>query len=132
MESKLSTWLQSKIDEKGWTNRELARRMSTSNTTVNAVLNEERSPSFEFCMKLADLFTDVTAYEILIMGKLLPTPGGELTFQQLREIVSQLSPDQRQEVLDYALWRLERQKEEDKGHAQNGNGPATASASPTT
>ncbi|MBN1887667.1 MAG: response regulator [Thermoflexales bacterium] len=49
-------WLNDELQERGWSMRELSRRMGFSVSTVSRVLNGEQNPSGDFCQGLADAF----------------------------------------------------------------------------
>ena len=52
-ENEFITWLNEKLKELGWSDTELARRMKVAPSSVNMVLNGVRSPTLNFCVKLA-------------------------------------------------------------------------------
>ena len=56
MKNEFGEWVQQMIDERGWSQSELARRAGTTSTTVSRVINKERLPGIEFCRGIAKAF----------------------------------------------------------------------------
>jgi DNA-binding XRE family transcriptional regulator len=53
VDNNLARWLINQIDDLGWTQRELARRAGLSHTTINQVISEQRTPTWDFCASVA-------------------------------------------------------------------------------
>lgn len=53
MKTDFGEWIQSMIDERGWSQSELARRAGTTSTTVSRIISKERLPGVEFCRGVA-------------------------------------------------------------------------------
>mgnify|MGYP003681892208 CR=1 FL=1 len=46
-------WLVAELDDRGWSQRELARRARLSHTTISQVLSEVRAPTWDLCAQVA-------------------------------------------------------------------------------
>ena len=53
METELSRWLNKRLADLGWSQRELARRANVSQTTVSEVISGKRKPTWNFCADIA-------------------------------------------------------------------------------
>ena len=48
-----ASWLDTELQQRGWSQRELARRAGIAQTTVSQVISKQREPTFEFCVHVA-------------------------------------------------------------------------------
>lgn len=53
MEVDLIDWLNRELRERGWSQRELARRAGVSGATISQVLSMQQRPTWEFCASVA-------------------------------------------------------------------------------
>lgn len=77
MSNKLPTWVRSKLKERGWSQRELARQCGLSNTTISKVLTGSLQPSRDFCHAMADAFGVSYGDVAALAGLESPTPLSE-------------------------------------------------------
>jgi len=73
MENALILWLVNELEDRGWSQRELARRASVSQTTVSEVLSGQRRPTWDFCAAVARAF-HVSEDRLFVLGGLKPPP----------------------------------------------------------
>jgi transcriptional regulator with XRE-family HTH domain len=74
MELKLIPWLIAALNERGWSQRELARRTGEiSQSTVSNVLSGKNPPTWEFCAAIAGPL-GVPLDDVLILAGLKPAP----------------------------------------------------------
>lgn len=92
----LSSWLAEEIKTRGWSIRELARRMDTSHTTVADVISGQRQPTWDFCAKIAKVFGEPPERILRLAGLLPAEPEPDQTENQLLAIFRQLSPQEQQ------------------------------------
>ena len=64
-------WLTTKLNERGWTASELARRAEMVPSTISMVINEYNDPSPEFCLKVAQALGE-SPMDVLRLGGYLP------------------------------------------------------------
>ena len=53
METNFITWLTNELNERGWSNSELARRAGIVPSTVATILNQQKSPNPKTCTSIA-------------------------------------------------------------------------------
>lgn len=69
-------WLNDELNNRDWSQRELARRAGISNTAVGNVMADYRKPTWDFCAAIAKPL-ERTPMEVFILAGLLPGPTGE-------------------------------------------------------
>lgn len=114
MDSDFLSWVNGEVDRRGWRNAELARRMGVSDATVSRTLSGEHAPSFEFCVGLARALGELPETVLRRAGLLPPLPGidGDASIARTLDVMRRLTPQVREEVVQYVLWRYEQQKGE--------------------
>ena len=118
-----SEWLKRELNQRGWSQRELARRAGVSATAINDTINQKTRPGWDLCTAIARAF-DMSEEEVFRIATLLPPlPDTEegVTYQQLWDIVKRMSPEERGEVYRYARYRLQREQEEKKRRKNKGD-----------
>ena len=113
MANELATWIINELNKRSWSQRELARRSGLSHAQISNVISGNRKITWDFCAAIADGF-GVSPIKIFSLAGKLPSLSeaeGDLTFQELTEFAKQLAPEEREELLEYALFRFRRQKE---------------------
>ncbi|MBN1658283.1 MAG: helix-turn-helix transcriptional regulator [Anaerolineae bacterium] len=53
MDNDFVTWLIEELEQRGWTNSELARRAGVSPSTVSVILSRQKNPGPDFCLAIA-------------------------------------------------------------------------------
>jgi transcriptional regulator with XRE-family HTH domain len=71
MELTLIAWLNTELQERGWTHRELARRANVSQSAVSSVLAGQRNAGWDFCAAIARALGKPPE-EVFRLAKLLP------------------------------------------------------------
>ncbi len=119
MNGELSIWLLKKIELSGLHYRELARRAGVSHTLISRVLSGNMKASPEFCIKIAAALGEPPEKLLRLAGLIPPSsdPNAlEQTLEDLIDIVEHMSPENQQDILDYAryrFWQQERKKGQD-------------------
>lgn len=80
MNDKLISFITKKLDEKGWSQRELGRRAGLSVTTISDVMRGERKPSHGFCVVVAKALGEEPDEIFKLAGLIIPgvSKGDEL------------------------------------------------------
>ena len=74
-------WLNEQLRDRGWSQRELARRSDMSHSTISDVLGNVRRPSWDFCASIAGAL-DLDPDSVFVLAGLKarpPAPVGEET-----------------------------------------------------
>ena len=113
MANELETWIVSELNERSWSQRELARRSGLSHAQISNVISGNRKVTWDFCAAIAEGFGVSPLKIFTLAGKLpsVPEAEGDLTFQELAGFAKQLTSEEREELLEYALFRFHHQKE---------------------
>lgn len=90
----------------------MARRARTTSTTVSAVINGRREPSFKFIQKVAKALGEPPE-RLERMAGLRDRPRGETepTLRELYEIAQELSEENREQITRIASLMLREQRE---------------------
>ena len=101
MTDKLVTELSRVLRERGWSQRELARRANVSHTSIAKVLNGEKRPTSEFCQAIAPAI-GVSIDEIYQWAGLLPEGPEESPpeFEDWGRRLARLSEEKRRVALE--------------------------------
>ncbi len=98
-------WLTTELDKRGWSHRELARRVGLSQPLVSKTIAGEQNVSANLCIAVA-IALDTPPENLLRLAGILPpghpvSPTDTPTLQQLVELARTLPPDKQQQVLEY-------------------------------
>lgn len=105
-------WLSEELDRRNWSHRELARQTGFSHSFVSKAISGERSPSVNFCAKVAEVLNEPLE-KVLRLAEILPSfPHSEdPVLQELIDLARTLPPNQRQQVLDYIKFISQQHRE---------------------
>ena len=101
-------WLQDRMNEKGLTQRELARRAHVSQGSVGNVIRGDRKPGEKLCRALAIVLGLPPEEVFRAAGILPPDPGKPPGFEEWVYLYMTASESERQEMLDYARFKKQR------------------------
>ncbi len=71
-------WLNGELRERGWSQRELARRSGMSHSTISDVLGNVRRPSWDFCASVAAAMGQ-NPDQLFVLAGLKPQPAGPVS-----------------------------------------------------
>lgn len=95
METRFSEWLVGQLRERGWSQRELARRSDVSHTTVSDVLGNVRRPTWDFCASIAGPL-ERQPDEVFVLAGLKPEPSQPVSEEaEALRILRELTQDLR-------------------------------------
>lgn len=123
---KLIEWVNRKLADNNLSIRKLAERMSMSDSNLSKILSGKVDPGVKFYLKLADAFNEPVSKVFKLAG-ILPSLSSdeEITFAELLEIAKKLTPEEREDVMRYALFQLWRRREalaSDENETANSDG----------
>lgn len=86
--------------------RQFAQRANISRTSVSDVISESRPPTFEFCVAIAAPLGESPIKLFQRAGLISGKDENDLTYSELEELVTQLTEEQRLEVVRYVKFLL--------------------------
>lgn len=126
----MNNWIIEQMKLREWSQRELGRRSNYSHSMISDVLSGNKSASFDFCAAIAKAFGEQPEDVFRLAGLLPSLPGThneEITLKKLWDIITNMSVEERQEVLDYARYRFQREQEARRRQGRE-PGPAESGA----
>lgn len=103
MSNELSEWLSSKLQQRGWSHNELARRAGVSQSAISGTLSGVRKAGADFCIKVA-VALDESPEKVLRLATILPPlkiPEDDPLLVDAVDILHGLSTVQLKEVVRY-------------------------------
>lgn len=106
-------WIEGELEKRKWRPADLARAAALYPATISKVLNEDRQAGPDVCLALARAFKLPPELVFRKAGLLPELPGGnhDVELQQLIDLMQRMTPDERREILEYALWRYRRERD---------------------
>jgi DNA-binding XRE family transcriptional regulator len=106
MNIQISEWINKSLQNRSWSQAELARRAHLSKATISDISSGKVEPSFEACVKIAKAFS-VPALQVLRIAGLLPqTELGQQEFEQIVYIFENLSDEKRRMLIEFGRFLL--------------------------
>lgn len=84
--SKLSKWIEEQLDQRGWTQGELARRSDLSSSTISEIITGRTFPGLKFCTNIAEALQIPLAH-VLRLAEILPPLHSDNPDQEAAELV---------------------------------------------
>lgn len=102
MDEQFAKWINSFIQNKGWTQAELARRANLSKASISDISSGKINPGYEICMKLAKAMS-IPPQEVLRKANLLPNVSvSEEDQENLVFLFDKLSTEKKAMLMSYA------------------------------
>jgi transcriptional regulator with XRE-family HTH domain len=112
---KFSDWIVERLNERGWSRSEAAKRGGISPSMFDKVINETSSPGITFCKGIALAF-DIPPEEVLRQAGLLPPqPETDPVLDELNYKLASLPIELREEALEYLNYLIEKQDRKARG-----------------
>jgi len=106
-------WLEKELETRGWPISELARRAEVSHPAISRLISGIRNPGPDLCRAIAQGL-EIPEEKIFRMAGLLsdlPSTDADFTFTDVYDMMKRLTPEERQEIMEYVEWRYRRTKE---------------------
>ena len=141
MANNFVTWLTSEMETRGWNNSELARRAGLVPSAISQVIAGNRGTGPGFCSSVARAL-GLPPETVFRKSGLLPDlqgPEEDVTFGELLDVVRNLGVEERELVLEYAMFLHDRRKAKGKspgapearpGSRQRAGGPGAPRTRP--
>jgi len=105
MEIEFSMWLTAQLESYQISQSELARKAKITQSAISLILSGDRRPGVEFCSAIARALRLPPEQVFRAAGLLPPVDERTALIQQIEHIVSELPPEEQQNILDYTLHR---------------------------
>jgi transcriptional regulator with XRE-family HTH domain len=109
-----SEWLVDELKQRGWTNADLANTAGISRGSVTNIISGMRSPGTDICERIARAFKIPPEVVYRRAGLLPPEPEPDEKRQELMHLFGMMSAENRDDTIDYARMKLEKQERENK------------------
>jgi transcriptional regulator with XRE-family HTH domain len=110
-------WLEEEMAARHWRTADLATAAGLYHGTLAKVLNGDRRAGPEVCLAIAKAL-NIPADSVFRRAGLLPElPGTDRdpTLQETMDVMKNMTPEERLEVLQYALFRFQKRTKGDTG-----------------
>ncbi len=104
---KFPQWLENSLKEKEMSQSELARQAGVTRAAINGILSGARGPGTDLCLGIARAFNLPPETVYRKAGLLPPVPKEIEKKNELSYIVSQLSPQEVDDLILYTRLRLQ-------------------------
>lgn len=106
-------WLESELAARNWRPADLAKRSALPQATISNILNGNRDIGPKVAVMIADALELSPVYVFRRAGLLPPEEGtpADFSFDEILEIMKNLPPAERREIVDYALFRFRRSRD---------------------
>lgn len=103
-------WILDELRKREWTPATLAKKSGINAGSLSHILNGSRNPGPDSCIAIADAFGVPREEVFRVVGWLKPIPREEKTVKEIIYTVDQASPQLKEDILEYARFRLKKEK----------------------
>lgn len=109
---RLVEWLEAELKNRQWKPADLARAAKLPDATISRILNGRTQAGVEACNALAKALNEPPEKVFRLAGLLPPLPAAEdTTTRELIDIIKELSPATREELLKYVRFLYQQDKQ---------------------
>jgi transcriptional regulator with XRE-family HTH domain len=87
---------------------ELARKIGVSHPRMVEVVTHGKMPSFDTCVALAKWLKQSDVSVLREAGLLPPGPSDDINFEDWKHLLSQMTPDERDEMRQIGIMKIDR------------------------
>ena len=103
-------WILDELDKRDWTPAILSKKAEINPGSLSHILNGSRKPGPDVCTSIANAL-GVSPETVFRAAGLLPKlPPEDASFREILEAVRPMSVEEREEILEYVLWKQQRKK----------------------
>lgn len=117
MSDQFRQWLTSEMKRRRFSQGALAREIGMSRPFVTRVLNGEKQPSVEFCIKVAGALGEAPERLLRLAGILPRSEVDNLVKDELSaeilDLLQHMPKEQRQQILDYVRFLYQQRSDEE-------------------
>ena len=118
MEIRFEEWLVARMAESNMSQSELAKKAGITQSAISLILSGTRNPGLEMCTGIARALRLPPEEVFRAAGILPPVTPRTALIQKIEHIVSELPPEEQQNILDFALHRHEIAEKRGERHAK--------------
>lgn len=110
VDNEFSLWLEGEMNARNWRPADLARAAGLPQATLGNILNGNREVGAKVAAAIAQAL-DMPADVVFRSAGLLPSqpgPDRDPSFQEITDIMRNMTREERREIVEYALWRFRR------------------------
>lgn len=100
-------WLQKELNDRGWTQADLSRFSNLSTAAISRMMTGARGIGPDACLAIANALRIPPEIVFRAAGLLPPKPDDEVTLEEWRYVLEQLSEEDREELLNIARLKIE-------------------------
>jgi transcriptional regulator with XRE-family HTH domain len=116
MDTNFSEWLAKEMEKREWTQSDLARKADINRQVISTYINRKRAkPDEEVLSAIARAFKMPPETVFRAAGLLPPDSGSDSSTEEITHIYNELNNGNREDLLDYARLRLQKQEREKTG-----------------
>ena len=125
MNISFAEWLSDQLEERGWSQAELARRANTSRSSINGLITGSRNPGPELTSAIANALRLPESIVFKMAGILSPTTDIDELKEQILMETADMSPEEQQEILAYIRMKKDLRSEKEKKASTDKLKPST-------
>lgn len=115
----LPEWTNRILKETGWSQSELAVKSGLSRTAINDVINRKVRGGYKYALAIAEAANKPVEEALQAAGLMDVSSDTDETKQELVHLFNLMDEDNREDTLDYARMKLEKQREVNKSGKRN-------------
>lgn len=110
----LPEWTTKVLKDTGWTQSELAKKSGLSRTAINDVVNRKTRGGYKYALAIAEAAGRPVEEALQAAGLMDIPPALDEKWQELVHLYNSMSSENRDDTIDYARMKLEKQERENK------------------
>lgn len=103
------TWLDAQEEARGWTDYRLAMEAKINPSVLSRARNDGVLPKWDACMAISNAL-NISPITVFRNAGLLPPGNDEISFEDWQYLLVQMTPDERDEVMQIVTMKIERRK----------------------
>jgi transcriptional regulator with XRE-family HTH domain len=101
-------WLFKELEDRNWSQRDLAKKARISQGAISHVINGARQPGADFCQAIANAFGYPPETVVRVAGLLPPAGETDKDTEEMMHLFSQMTEDQQEQMIAMARYFVER------------------------